>query len=149
MRSVFPRAALATLPVKRAAVLGVLLALAAGAAPAQALISGEFGIQRRGPVSVNETPLRYHGGPVVTSSDTYAIYWDPVGAYHGDWLQLVDGYLHDVGADSGKLSNVFAVLTQHTGPSGTRANYSSTFRGAYSDTTKYPASGCTETAEGA
>jgi PKD domain len=124
-------------------------ALALGAAPSAALVSGSLGIQPRGAVPFSEASLRYHGGPILTSSVTYAVYWDPTGEYRSDWLRLIDGYLHDVGADSGKLSNVFSVDTQYTGPSAARANYQSTFRGAYSDITKYPASGCPETAGGA
>jgi hypothetical protein len=110
-------------------------------------VSGSFGVQPRAEAKFSFAPLQYHGGPVLTSSVTYAIYWDPVGAYRSDWLTLIDRYFHDVGADSGKLTNVFSVNTQYTGPSGTRANYQSTFRGAYSDTDKYPTSGCTETKE--
>jgi PKD repeat protein len=59
-------------------------------------------------------------------------------------MRLIDGYLHDVGADSGKLTNVFSLDGQYTGPGKTRASYKSTFRGAYTDTTPYPANGCTE-----
>ncbi len=58
------------------------------------------------------------------------MYWDPANAYHNDWMTLIDGYLHDVGAASGQLSNIFALDGQYTGPGGTRANYNSTFRGA-------------------
>jgi hypothetical protein len=124
--------------------------MAAFATPAGAVIKGSFGVQPRGKVTVNEAPLRYHAGPVLTSSETYAIYWDPAGAYHPVWLRLLDGYLHDVGADSGKLSNVFAVDAQYTGAGGTRVKYQSTFRGAYTDSDKYPSTGnCSETAGGA
>jgi hypothetical protein len=127
----------------------IALAMALAAAPAGAVISGSFGVQQRRPASLQVAPLGYHGGPILTSSVTYAIYWDPAGSYHSAWLRLIDGYLHDVGADSGKLSNIFAVDTQYTGAGSTRAKYQSTFRGAYGDTNKYPVSGCSETAEGA
>lgn len=122
--------------------------LALGAGPSGALVSSPFGVQERHKTTFEPTALGYHKGPILTSSVTYAIYWDPALAYRPEWLQRIDGYLHDVGADSGKLSNIFSLDTQYTGPSGTRANYQSTFRGAYSDTNKYPASGgCTETKE--
>jgi hypothetical protein len=127
------------------ALLATLLIVAACAAnPARAVVSGEFGIHRRAVASPQVLALKYHGGPIVTASDTYAIYWDPVGAYHNDWMTLIDGYLHDVGADSGQLGNIFSLNGQYTGPGATRASYQSTFRGAYTDTTPYPASGCVE-----
>lgn len=117
------------------------LALAATSSPAQAVISGEFGVNTRGVPNVEAKALKYHGGPVLPESDTYAIYWDPVVAYHNDWMTLIDGYLHDVGADSGLLTNIFSLNGQYTGGGGTRATYNSTFRGAYTDTDPYPTSG--------
>jgi hypothetical protein len=98
----------------------------------------EVGVQSRQPAAVQVAPLQYHGGPVDPASYTYAIYWDPVGEYHNDWMTLIDGYLHDVGADSGTLGNVFSLNGQYTGPGETRASYKSTFRGAYTDTFPYP-----------
>jgi PKD domain-containing protein len=122
----------------------VLLALAAP--PAGAFISGEFGLQTREEVKLEEAPLplQYHNGPIISASDTYAIYWDPVGAYRSDWMRLIDRYLHDVGAASGQLDNVFSLGSQYTGLGGTRATYNSTFRGAYTDPNPYPANGCAE-----
>lgn len=108
---------------------------------ADALVSGKFGLQTRAPVPIETEPLQYHGGPIVPASDTYAIYWDPLGAYRPDWMTQIDRYLHDVGAASGQLSNVFSLDGQYTGPGGTRASYESTFRGAYTDTTPYPENG--------
>jgi PKD domain len=99
----------------------------------------EVGVQARQWAKVNRAPLQYHEGPIDPASYTYAIYWDPAGAYHSDWMRLIDGYLHDVGAASGQLSNPFALNGQYTGPSGTRAGYRSTFRGAYTDNAPYPA----------
>jgi hypothetical protein len=99
----------------------------------------EVGVQQRKPPTVKEERLQWHGGPVNPASYVYAIYWDPVQAYHNDWMQLIDGYLHNVGADSGKLSNVFALTGQYRSADGTRASYQSTFRGAYTDTFEYPA----------
>jgi hypothetical protein len=123
-----------------AAALAVLF-FALTAASAGAVIAGEFGVDLRTRSVANEKALTYHGGPVVSSSDTYAIYWDPVGGYRSEWMTLIDGYLHDVGAASGQLSNIFSLNGQYTGPAGTRASYASTFRGAYTDTNPYPSSG--------
>jgi PKD domain-containing protein len=96
------------------------------------------------PVVVPAKALQWHGGPVNSATDVYAIYWDPVKAYRSDWMQLIDGYLHNVGADSGKLDNVFALNAQYRSANGERASYNVTFRGAYTDTYPYPISGCSE-----
>lgn len=114
------------------------------ATPAGAVVAGEFGVNYRNPPVGQVAALKYHAGPIIPASNTYAIYWDPANAYHNDWMSLIDGYLHDVGAASGQLGNIFALNGQYTGPGGTRASYDSTFRGAYSDTTPYPANGCVE-----
>jgi PKD repeat protein len=124
------------------AVLAVCAMLVA--TPARAVVSGEYGVNYRAAATVAEKALKYHGGPVMPASNTYAIYWDPVDAYHNDWMTLIDGYLHNVGADSGKLTNIFSLNGQYTGPGGTRASYDSTFRGAYTDPTPYPSNGCVE-----
>jgi hypothetical protein len=126
-----------------------VLGLAAAAAPAGAFVSGELGIQYRTPAkSVNlKKPLQYQGGPVISASNSYAIYWDPTGAYRNDWMTQIDRYFHDVGAASGDLGTVFSLNSQYTGPAGTRATYKTTWRGAYTDTQPYPVSGCIEAAE--
>jgi hypothetical protein len=115
------------------------------ATPAGAFISGEFGVQfRNPPTSPASAPLQYHGGSVVTESNTYTIYWDPSRAYHPDWMKVIDRYFHDVGAASGQLGNIFSLDSQYTGPGGTRASYKSTWRGAYTDEDAYEANSCKE-----
>lgn len=84
------------------------------------------------------------GNPVLHKSEMFAIYWDPTDQYHGDWQHLIDGFLRNVGADSGGLGNNFAVDTQYTDKTNTPAYYHYTYRGAYTDTTKYPTAGCTD-----
>jgi len=55
--------------------------------------------------------------------------------------------LADVGADSGTLGNDFAVIPQYHDTSGGKAAYDLTFRGEFTDTDAYPASGnCSEPA---
>jgi PKD domain len=129
------------------AFVSLALALSAGAlgaAPAGAVISGNFGVQKRGAAAVSVAPLQYHGGPVLHSSDAYVIYWDPIGTYRGDWERLIDKYFHDVGAASGTLGDVFALNTQYRDGQGRAANQS-TFRGSYKDEDAYPSSGgCSE-----
>ncbi len=122
------------------------ICLLAFSAQAGAVISGEFGYQRRSAVSVNREPLQYHGGPVLHSSDAYTIYWDPIGNYRGDWKQIINEYFYNVGAASGTSEDVFAMNGQYGDGGGAAANQS-TFRGSYTDKDAYPASGCAEQAE--
>lgn len=86
------------------------------------------------------------GHPVVHSSVVYAIYWDPyyLYRYHGDWEHLIDTFLQSAGAESGSLAQVFSVEEQYTDKSNARSAYQMTFRGAYTDTTGYPASECVD-----
>ncbi len=84
-----------------------------------------------------------HGHAVVQSSNVYAIYWDPTKYdYHGDWQHDIDGFLNDVGTESGSLSNVLAVDSQYVDKTNHRAGYSVIFRGAYTDTDAYPTADC-------
>jgi hypothetical protein len=84
------------------------------------------------------------GHPVVHASNTYAIYWDPTDHYHGDWQNLIDGFLRGVGTQANSLSSVFAVDAQYTDSSNVPAYNRETFRGAITDTNAYPTSGCTD-----
>lgn len=137
-----------------------LLAIAAPARAQVVIAEGQkFGIQ---PHATNtdifsSNPfalLEYGGGPIVATNATYAIYWDPAvlrpgdpgrpGKYHGDWQQSIDQFLNDIGTSSGSLGNVFALTPQYTEANGTRAAYSSTFRGGAVDPDMYPANGCTD-----
>jgi hypothetical protein len=86
-----------------------------------------------------------HPGPVLHSSATYAIYWDPQDYYHGDWQELIDGFMANFGSAAGQLNSVFAVDSQYTDKTDQPATSSSVFHGAYTDTNPYPAiSGCTD-----
>jgi hypothetical protein len=132
---------------------GALLALLTGASSATAFVahvgSAEVGLQPRDSEFVLDGDLgasfaNASGNPVVHSSDTYAIYWDPTNHYHGDWQELIDRFLHNVGASSGGLGNVFAVDEQYTDRTNQPATNHSVFKGAYHDTDAYPVSGCTD-----
>lgn len=132
-----------------AASLAVVIALAA--APAGAIVTTvgptKVGLQPREAESVFEgTPTvasfnNPEGNPVLHKNETYAIYWDPTDHYHGDWQHLIDTFFQGLGADSGSTSTVFAVDSQYTDKSDLPASYLSTFRGAYTDTDPYPATG--------
>lgn len=140
-RTLFPLAGLRSVAARRLALaLGAVLVLSLGlvAPPAGAVVSGEFGEQRRAAPAIEAgKPLQYHEGPVLHSSVSYAIYWDPAGSYNGEWKRVIDGYLQGVGAEKGTLSNVFALNGQYRDASGRAAN-ESIFRGAYTDEDPYP-----------
>lgn len=132
-----------------------LLMLAIVPASAGALVtpigSPQFGVEPHSitPFSAEPTlPLSYHGGPVMHSNKTYAIYWDPTqnpaNQYDGDWKGLINQYFQDVGAASGTLGNVYAVASQYTDSTGGRAAYRSGFLGDVTDRTAYPGSGCVD-----
>ena len=92
-----------------------------------------------------ETFANPSGASILTSSKTYAIYWDPTDHYHGDWQGVIDKFFQSMGADSSSLASVFAVDAQYTDAANQHALYKSTFMGAYTDTDPYPVSGnCTD-----
>jgi PKD domain len=144
-------------PLQSAAALiaSVLAALAFAVAPAGAIVttvgSTNAGLQPRstslllggyegiGPEA--KTFANAGGSPIVASSKTYAIYWDPTDHYHGDWQNVINTFLNSMGADSGSLASVFAVDAQYTDAANHHALYKSTFMGAYTDTNAYPSSG--------
>ena len=81
------------------------------------------------------------GGPILPSTNTYVIYWDPSARLHGNWEHIVDVFMQGIGAESGSLADVFSVDTQYTDPANRRASYQSSFRGAFTDTNRYPTTG--------
>jgi hypothetical protein len=84
--------------------------------------------------------LYNHGGPTMTTNRTYAIYWVPAGySVSPGYTTLINRFLGDVAADSGKTSNVYYSDTQYSG-----IHYSSTFGGSATDTSAFPASGCSD-----
>lgn len=78
------------------------------------------------------------GNPVVHGSNVYAIYWDPTDRYHGDWQEIIDGFLHNAAGEANSLRNLFAVDEQYTDQTNVPAYNRISFRGAYTDTTAYP-----------
>lgn len=113
------------------------------------------GLQPRNGVSVldgretaSTTPKTFanvEGNPVVPASNVYAIYWDPKDEYHGDWQNLIDGFLANLGSASGAFANVLTVDEQYTDKANEGAAHTTTFRGAYTDTEPYPVLGtCTD-----
>jgi hypothetical protein len=101
--------------------------------------------QAQGPlaftVPTGSPPLEWHGGPVMTSHEAFAIFWSPSGfPFPSGYEAAITGYFEDVAADSGLSTNVYSVSAQYGGSNGF-VNYEDSFGGAVVDTTPYPSSG--------
>ncbi len=138
------------------ALLGTALALTA--APAGAVVANTAGGRvsylplneaaatrsaspLRSTVPTGEPPLLYHGGPVMHSQTSYAIFWAPSGfSFPSGYKAAIEGFLKNVAADSGKSTNVYSVSAQYTDETG-HAAYSDTYGGSATDTHAYPSSG--------
>lgn len=101
----------------------------------------------------SQSLLAYHGGPVMRTSTTYAIFWLPSGSglsFGGDnagYEAAIGRFLADVAHDSGGMSNVFGIDTQYYDTlSGrqTHIAYNSTFGGSAVATDPLPARRCTD-----
>ena len=84
-------------------------------------------------------------GPVIEGSNIYLIYWDPANKYHGDWQQLINGFVKGLETESGSRERVFSVDAQYTDAEGAQAKYKVAYRGSYTDPYPYPTVGnCTD-----
>jgi hypothetical protein len=145
--------------VKLVGLLSIALALLAfGATPAGAVVANTaggrvsylplneaVGLNNGGPIRstipTGEPPLEYHGGPVMHSQTSYAIFWAPSGySFPAGYTSAITTYLENVAVDSGKPSNVYSVSAQYTDGTG-HATYSDTYGGSVNDTNAYPTSG--------
>jgi hypothetical protein len=77
------------------------------------------------------------GHAVMHKAGIYAIYWDPQDYYHGDWQELVDNFLSNVGLEGGQWSNIFSVLPGYTDAT-QHATGKPAYLGSYVDTNPYP-----------
>jgi hypothetical protein len=110
----------------------------------QPLSSSPAGGVLEDPLDGTTQGVTYHGGPVVHGLTTYAVYWDPAGAFHASTESLISGFLAGSAHDSGGDQNIFSVAAQYTDSSGTAA-YSQTYGGSFVDSDPYPSSGdCSE-----
>jgi hypothetical protein len=143
MRSVLCLAALA------AGIIGVSAAQASGGGSSETLNGTIRGMLHHKHKTATTTPagagrLVYHGGPVMNTNTTYAIYWQPAGStMQSGYSTLIDQFFTDVAADSGLTTNVYYAATQYSDGGG-NVQYQSTFGGSYTDTTPLPASKCTD-----
>ncbi len=103
-------------------------------------ISGGAATMFADPLDHTSVGVSYHGGPVLHGVTTYAIYWDPNGAFQAGTEQLINTYLAGTAHDSGGSSNVFSVGAQYSDGAGP-AGYSQTYGGSFVDRDPYPSSG--------
>lgn len=88
--------------------------------------------------------VTYHGGPVMRTNTTYAIYWIPSGySVDQNYESLIKGYLQNVAAASGSANDMNAVDKEYSDTTGPIVG-NSTFGGAFVDTHPFPASSCNE-----
>jgi hypothetical protein len=96
-------------------------------------------------------PLTYHGGAIMgTPAQAGAItvtpiYWAPAPyAFTPAYKALINQYIADIAADSGKASNVYSVNTEYARAPGTGSQlvYSITAGTPINDATAYPAQAC-------
>jgi hypothetical protein len=110
-----------------------------GVVPTQAAAHSEAG---KGGSGGN---LTYHGGKVLRTNRTVAIYWMPAGStFANGYASTISQYFTDVAAASGATDNVYGVETQYYDGSGAHIQYASTFGGSVTDSNAYPTSGCAD-----
>src|SRR5690348_9936700 len=78
--------------------------------------------------------VKFHGGPIQVSTQSFNIYWRPKGTFMADGYEfLLNRFLKDVGG-----SPIYGVGTEYYGKNGQVQNVS-TFGGEWTDRTAYPA----------
>jgi hypothetical protein len=140
-----------TLPASAGAVVKTVSATTVGLQPRveSSVLDGLQGLNEKNELFSVTTPESFGnpaGNPVLHGTDVYVIYWDPTYRYHNDWKEKIDEFTQRTGTASGSVSDVFAVDTQYTDKTNAPASTQLTFRGAYSDTSPYPAAGCVDPA---
>jgi serine protease len=123
---------------------------AAGNGPDPTTVSTADGIGGVTPILGQQTPLLgggnllYHGGPIMHTNRTYAIYWIPAGySVSAGYTTFINQYFKDVAAASGAITNVYYAGTQYYSiPGPVFVTSSSSFGGYYVDTHAFPANGC-------
>ena len=108
-----------------------------GVVPTQAAAHSEAG---KGGSGGN---LVYHGGKVLKTNRTVAIFWG--SNFASGYTSTISQYFADVAADSGKTSNVYGVETQYYDGTNAHIQYASTAGSPYNDTNPYPSSACSDT----
>jgi hypothetical protein len=115
-----------------------------GSAPKLQQARGAAGLT----VPTGSPPLLFHGGPVMTSQESFAIFWAPSGfTFPIGYEAAIVGYLKNVAADSGLTTNVYSVSAQYAGSNG-HATYADSFGESVLDTHAYPTTGTCPTYTG-
>jgi hypothetical protein len=137
-----------------AALLASVTASLLIAPPAQALLAEvegtQVGLQPRNGTSLGQETIgsedltfaNASGNVVLHGNGDYAIYWDPNKQFHHEWLVNLDGFFQSLGEAS--TSTPFGDLGQYRDRSNAITPFHSSFKGSYSDTTKFPTAGCTD-----
>ena len=93
-------------------------------------------------------PLVNHGGPVMSTDPLGGqititpIYWVPsTHTMSASYRNVINNYLTDIAADSGKSTNVFSVGTQYTDTAGNHLRYKFIAAAPIMDTSPFPATG--------
>ncbi len=95
----------------------------------------------RSTAPIRKPPLLYHGGPVMHSQTSYAIFWAPSGySFPSGYKAAIEGFLKNVAADAGKSTNVYSLSAQYTDETN-HATYSDAYGGSVTDTHAYPTAG--------
>ncbi|MDX6513772.1 MAG: large repetitive protein [Gaiellaceae bacterium] len=122
-------------------VLAGLAANVAGAAP-RANILGVVPPRGAPAATLGTTAshqLVYHGGSVLRTTRTYAIYWTPSGySFPSIYRTVLDGYFQNVARASGDWMNVYDVNSEYYDTTGPISSVS-TFGGSTVDTAPLPA----------
>jgi PKD repeat protein len=112
-------------------------------------VHGSLQFQRLLPMLACPDPtcnMTYHSGSLVLGPHTtHVVYWEPPGSsVTANYHSLIERYLTDVAADSGRVTNVYATDTQYSDSGSNFIQYQQTFGGALTDTNAFPAttSGC-------
>ncbi len=96
-----------------------------------------------------DPPLLKHAGVVMGAAGTGTvtvtpIWWVPAGySIPTGYRNLVERFIGDVAADSGKATNVFSPMTEYTSAAGKHIRYDLTAAASLTDTTAFPADDCT------
>jgi hypothetical protein len=79
--------------------------------------------------------MTYHGGPVMHSNNTYAIYWSTSNhSIPTTYESLINQFFADVATDSGTFNNVYSSDVQYTDTTPANAAYNSRFAASWVDT---------------
>jgi hypothetical protein len=87
--------------------------------------------------------LVYHGGRVLRTNRTVAVYWGDPASFGSGYQATINQYFADVAAASGRTDNVYGVETQYYDATGLIA-YSSTVGAPVTDTSS-PSNSCSDT----